>query len=131
MVGPEHVSVPDEATEGAPDGSEVRVLVGSRHGGLAHFTFPAGETSRAVRHRTIDELWFVVTGTGRMWTSAGADEGFAVGPGTSVAIPAGTAFQVRVDAGDALRVVAASMPPWPGPGEAVVVDGPWPPTLGG
>lgn len=37
----------------APDGSEVRVLVGGQNGSMAHFTLPAGEVSVAVGHLTL------------------------------------------------------------------------------
>jgi mannose-6-phosphate isomerase-like protein (cupin superfamily) len=40
-----------------------------------------------------------------------------------------TAFQVR-SLGDApLAAVGVTMPPWPGEGEAAVVDGVWTPTV--
>jgi mannose-6-phosphate isomerase-like protein (cupin superfamily) len=44
-----------------------------------------------------------------------------------VAIRCGTRFQFR--ATDDLDVYAVTMPPWPGDGEAIRVDGPWTPTL--
>ncbi len=56
-----------EATATAPDGSDVRVLLGLCSGGMAHFQLAAGRTSIAVTHRTVEEIWFVVSGQGRMW----------------------------------------------------------------
>lgn len=61
----------------------MRVLLDSDHGGIALFEFPQGETSRAVRHRTVDEIWYFVSGRGRMWTSNGEDDGFDVSPGSA------------------------------------------------
>lgn len=125
----EHMTLPSPPTVSAPDGSDVRVLLNSRHGGMAHFEFPPGETSQAVRHRTVDELWYFVRGRGRMWTSAGADDGFDVHAGVCVSIPVGTLFQVRSFGFAPLAAIGATMPQWPGEGEAEFVTGPWEPTL--
>lgn len=44
----------------APDGSEIRLLVSGEHGGFAHCVLPAGRMSAPVRHRTVEELWYVL-----------------------------------------------------------------------
>ena len=114
----------------APDGSDVRVLPGLRGGGMAHFTLPSGATSRAVAHRTVEEIWYFVGGRGEMWRRQGDREEIVVAePGVSVTIPLGTRFQFRTLGAEPLVAVAVTMPPWPGDGEAYVVDGPWPPVL--
>ena len=46
----------------APDGSDVRILPGLAGGGMAHFELAPGETSIAVVHRTVEEIWFFVSG---------------------------------------------------------------------
>ena len=51
----------------APDGSDVRILLGLAGGGMAHFELAPGATSRAVTHRTVEEIWFIVGGRGEMW----------------------------------------------------------------
>lgn len=113
----------------APDGSEVRVLLGLAGGGMAHFRLPPGETSIAVRHRTVEEIWFVTAGTGEMWRRcAGRETVEAIGRGTCLTVPLGTTFQFRCTGPEALEVVAVTMPPWPGAGEAVLCEGHWPPT---
>jgi hypothetical protein len=48
---------------------------------------------------------------------------------TTVTIPLGTAFQLRSTTDEPLTAVACTMPPWPGDGEAVRVEGNWAPTL--
>jgi len=114
----------------APDGSEVRVLCGVRGGGLAHFALPPQAVSRAVAHRTVEEAWYFVSGLGRMWRRLGAQEEVVeVGPGVSVSIPVGTHFQFRSDTHEPLVAVGATMPPWPGEGEAYPVEGRWAPTV--
>ena len=110
----------------APDGSEVRVLCRVERGSMAHFTLPPGAVSKPVAHRTVEEVWFFVSGRGQMWRRLGEDEETVeVGPGTSVAIPVGTRFQFRCDGDEPLVAIGATMPPWPGEGEAYAVDGPW------
>ena len=112
----------------AADGSEVRVLCQLSRGALATFTLPPGAVSKAVAHRTVEEVWYVVRGTGRMWRKmADREEVTALVPGISVAIPTGTHFQFRNDGTEPLDIVAATMPPWPGEGEAYFVEGKWPP----
>ena len=120
----------DEADAIAPDGSEVRVLLGLTGGGMAHFTLGPGECSVAVRHRTVEEIWFVLGGRGEMWRSDGdRSEITGLESGTCVTIPLGTAFQFRASERDVLTAVAVTMPPWPGDDEAIRADGPWSPTV--
>ena len=114
----------------APDGSEVRVLCRVGRGGMAHFTLPPMAVSKAVAHRTVEEVWFFVSGRGRMWRRLGGrEETVEVGPGASVSIPVGTRFQFRSDSGEPLSAIGTTMPPWPGEDEAYDVDGPWRPTV--
>jgi mannose-6-phosphate isomerase-like protein (cupin superfamily) len=111
----------------APDGSEVRLLCGLPRGSMASFTLPAGVVSRAVVHRTIEELWFIVSGRGRMWRRfEGREEVTELEPGISLSLPVGTAFQFRADGAGPLTAIGVSMPPWPGDGEAIPVAGVWP-----
>lgn len=122
--------LPAERTVAAPDGSDVRVLLGLAGGGMAHFALPAGAVARAVMHRTVEELWFIVAGAGQMWRRQGErEETVALVPGMCLSIPLGTRFQFRAAPGSALAAVAVTMPPWPGEGEAVFVPGPWAPTV--
>jgi mannose-6-phosphate isomerase-like protein (cupin superfamily) len=110
------------------DGSEVRLLSGTARAGAAHFSLLPGHTSRAACHRTVDELWFVVAGEGEMWRRHGDDQSVIhLSAGTSIAIPVGTAFQFRATGSQALGVLAATIPPWPGDDEVFGVDGPWVP----
>ena len=84
----------------APDGSEVRVLCRVDRGSMAQFALPPGAVSRAVAHRTVEEVWCFVAGRGRMWRRLGdREEVTEVGPGTSVSIPVGTHFHAAGAAG--------------------------------
>jgi mannose-6-phosphate isomerase-like protein (cupin superfamily) len=112
----------------APDGSEVRILLALQGGSMAHFRLAAGRVSRAVRHRSVGELWFVLAGHGEMWRSAGGQEVLThLAPGTCLAIEPHTSFQFRAAAGEPLSAVAVTMPPWPGDEEAEPVAGTWRP----
>ena len=114
----------------APDGSEVRILLSLGRGGVAHFQLAPGQTSVAVAHKTVEEIWFFVQGRGQMWRSLdGHDETVDVEPGVCLTIPAGTRFQFKSFGPELLAAVGVTMPPWPGQGEAYVVDGPWRPTV--
>jgi mannose-6-phosphate isomerase-like protein (cupin superfamily) len=114
----------------APDGSDVRVLLQVRGGGLAHFELAAGQTSVAVRHRSVEEVWYFLRGMGEMWRKSGDEEEVvAVSPTVCVTIPLGTSFQFRADAEEPLAAIGATIPPWPGEGEALIVSGPWEPTV--
>jgi carboxymethylenebutenolidase len=115
----------------APDGSDVRVLLGLKGGGMAQFELAPGQTSTAVRHRTVEEIWLIVSGRGEMWRRQGdREEIVALEPGICLTIPEGTGFQFRSSASGALAAIGVTMPPWPGEDEATIVDGPWRPTVG-
>ena len=114
----------------APDGSEVRVLSQLSRGGLAIFSLPPGAISRAVAHRTIEEVWYFLSGHGRMWRKLnGQQETIDVSPGTSITLPTGTHFQFRCDGAEPLTAIGATMPPWPGEAEAYAVEGAWQATV--
>jgi len=105
----------------------VRVLLRLAGGSMAHFQLRPRQVSRAVTHRTVDEIWYVVAGHGEMWRRQGARETVEpLGAGVCLTIPLGTHFQFRALGDEPLAAVAITMPPWPGPYEAVEVPGPWP-----
>lgn len=111
----------------APDGSEVHILAQGARGGLALFTLPPGAVAKAVAHRTVEEVWYVLEGRGRMWRRLGeAEEIVALEAGVSLVIPVGTQFQFRADGAEPLVALGATMPPWPGMDEAYFVEGTWP-----
>ncbi len=114
----------------APDGSDVRVLLGLAGGTVAQFELGPGAVSVAVRHRTVEEIWYVLSGWGAMWRrDDDLEEIVDLDPDVCVTIPVATEFQCRCDGDSPLRIVGVTMPPWPGDGEAVRVDGPWEPTV--
>jgi mannose-6-phosphate isomerase-like protein (cupin superfamily) len=114
----------------APDGSEVRVLCQGARGGLAVFALPPRAVAKAVAHHTVEEVWYILSGSGRMWRKLGEyEEIVELTAGVSLTIPTGTHFQFRCDGDERLEVIGATMPPWPGDSEAYFVEGTWQPTV--
>ena len=122
--------LPIEPDVKAPDGSDVRILLGLQGGGMAHFELAPGEVAHAVTHRTVEEIWYVVAGKGQMWRKTGTQEEIVeMQAGICLTIPLGTHFQFRCTGAEPLAAVAVTMPPWPGENEAIMVAGPWTPTM--
>ena len=110
----------------APDGSEIRLLGAVRGGSVVHCTLPPSRTSLAVRHRTVEEIWYVLGGRGQVWRRQGTrEEVVDVEPGVALTIPLGVHFQFRTVGSEPLRFVIVTIPPWPGAEEAVRVKDHW------
>ena len=98
---------------------------------MAHFELGPNQVSKAVTHRTVEEIWYFISGRGQMWRKQGErSEIVDVYPGVSLTIPLDTHFQFRTVGSQALAAIGVTMPPWPGDGEAIPVDGAWTPTAG-
>ena len=113
----------------ATEGSDVRILLGLAGGTMAHFQLAPGHTSSAVTHRTVEEIWYFLSGLGEMWLKQeGREVIVPLERDVCLTIPLGTDFQYRSFGVEPLAAVSITMPPWPGDGEAVVVRGKWEPT---
>src|SRR5579871_5911772 len=108
----------------APDQSEIRLMVNASKGNCAHCLLPAGKTSLAVKHKTVEEIWYIISGNGEMWQKS-SDEEKIINLKESVAltIPTGNYFQFRNTGTEPLSIVIVTMPPWPGENEAQSVEG--------
>ena len=111
----------------APDGSEIRLLIDDRHAArrasLVEVTLPAGQVSKPVYHRTVEEIWYILEGAGQVWrcpptSRPGSVLPVPVSPGDALTIPTGWRFQFSADARSTLRFLCYTNPPWPGPEEA-------------
>lgn len=119
-------SLPATPDAVAPDGTAVRLLGALKGGSMAHFELAAGAVSHAVAHKTVEEIWYFLSGRGKMWRRLGTEESVIdVAPGVSLTIPLGARFQFKAEGDAPLAFIAITMPPWPGPGEAFRVEGPW------
>ena len=106
--------LPTTADVQAPDGSDVRILLGLQGGGMAHFELAPGDVAQAVTHKTVEEIWYFVSGHGQMWRQSDSQEEIVeVEPGVCITIPLGTRFQFRCLGSEPLAAVAITMPPWP------------------
>jgi mannose-6-phosphate isomerase-like protein (cupin superfamily) len=112
----------------APDGSIVRPILAVDAGSFCHCTLRAGAVSRPVRHRTVTEVWYVLSGDGELWRALGdSAETVALAPGVCLSIPCGASFQFR--ASSELEIYIGTFPAWPGHEEAVAAEGAWAPSL--
>ena len=91
--------LPTDPDVQAPDGSDVRILLTRPAGGMAHFELAAGETSRAIVHRTVEEIWYVLGGRGEMLVDG-------------VLVP--------VEEGSLVRCAPAAMRAWRNTGDGVL-----------
>lgn len=124
--------LPEQPDIVAPDGSDVRVLLRNESGSMAHFELAPNRVSDPIRHRTVSEIWYILSGRGQLWRRQGAREEITtLEPGVCISIPLGTHFQFRTEGSRPLAAVGVTTPPWPGQDEAVPVPGHWtitPPT---
>jgi mannose-6-phosphate isomerase-like protein (cupin superfamily) len=114
------IGLPDEPDTLAPDGSEIRVLAQTPRASTVHARLQPGATSKAIRHRTVDEIWYVLAGQGELWRQQGdvherVDD---LRPGVGLTIPVDTSFQFRNTGDEPLDILVATIPPWPGEQEA-------------
>ena len=122
--------LPDDPDAIAPDGSKVRILLGLKGGGMAHFELPPGQISTAVTHKTVEEIWYILSGRGEMWRKTGETEQVVeLSEGLCLTIPLGTHFQFRAFGDEPLAAVAITMPPWNDQDEAQIVPGKWKPNV--
>ena len=119
-------SLPGKPDVTAPDGSDVRILLSLKGGSMSHFELGPGKVSRAIQHKTVDEIWYFLDGQGEMWRKLDDNEEIThVEAGVCITIPVGTKFQFRSFGNESLKAVAITMPPWPGEDEAIFVKGKW------
>jgi mannose-6-phosphate isomerase-like protein (cupin superfamily) len=122
----ETMRLPETFAALAQDGSRYDGLLGTSNGWLSDCRLQPHATTRAVRHFTHDEIWYVRSGRGEVWRSNDvAEEIVSATTGTCLTIPALTAFQFRTES-EALGFLIIQAPPWPdGPGFEYV-PGHWP-----
>ena len=94
------------------DGSSIRELMhpavhGNIRQSLAEARVPPGASTRPHRHRNSEELYFILSGSGRM--TLGEAE-FAIAPGDTVLIPPGTPHCLRNTGDETLCLLCACAP---------------------
>ena len=117
---------PDAYDVLAPDGSEICLLSRNAGASLAHGTLPPGRTSLAIRHRTVEEIWYVLGGSAEIWRRCGDRESVEViVAGQSLTIPVDCEFQFRTVGIVPFTFIMCTLPPWPGADQAIMVSGMW------
>ena len=125
VPGVARAGVEPDAT--APDGSQIRLLtdahMGAERASMCEVTLAAGQVSRPVWHRHVEETWYVLAGRGRVWRchpDTGPEDvpPVDVSPGDALVIPPRWRFQFSASPGDDLRFLCFTSPPWPGEDEA-------------
>ncbi len=115
----------------APDGSEIRLLVDGRQGAskssLVEVTLGPGRVTRPFRHRSVEEVWYVLEGAGMVWRCPPDAEPVTVPAmnvklGDALVIPTGWSFQFSAGPDKALKFLCHTTPPWPEEDEAVAVE---------
>jgi len=122
--------LPKEPDAKSPAGADIRFLIYGKTGNMIHSTVPAHQINKATVHATVSEFWYVLEGHGEIWRDNDVESNITIlTPGTSIDIPAGTAFQYRNVSDVDLKFICIAMPPWPGESEATYVKGIWQPTV--
>lgn len=105
----------------APDRSTIMTMGGEAAGGLALCTLDSGRVSSPVRHRSIEELWYVLAGEGQISRRQGKLDPWVEDliPGMCVDVGTGLTFQFRSTGPVPLRLLILTMPEWPGQDEAL------------
>jgi len=104
---------------------QIYFLVGdARRASLVEVRLPAGQTSKPVRHRSVEEIWYILDGRGRVWRQPPGEQPATdeVTPGSVLTIPTGWAFQFQAAPTTELRFLCYTSPPWPGDHEAEPVQ---------
>jgi mannose-6-phosphate isomerase-like protein (cupin superfamily) len=119
-------NLPEEYDYPAPDGSEIRLLSQADGGGLAHCTLLVKGVSKLVAHKTVEEIWYFISGRGEVWRKLDEMEAVTeVESGTSQVVPTGASFQFRNTGEEPLCFIIATIPRWPGAEEARPAEGRW------
>jgi mannose-6-phosphate isomerase-like protein (cupin superfamily) len=110
------------------DGSEIRNLVGGTAGESVHCRLPAHGVTQASRHKTVEQIWYVLNGVGELWRKdrRGEETVVPLSSGTSLTVPLETAFQFRNLGKSPLDIFIVNLPHWSGVGELVPVKNHWP-----
>ncbi len=93
---------------------------------MAHYSLPGYKISTPLSHKSVEEIWYIISGEGEMWLkSLDNEEVIPLSPGVCLTIHIGNHFQFRNLEKAPLCILISTMPSWLGPEEAVVVDGYW------
>ena len=105
-------TLPEQPDAKSPAGADIRFIMDGETGNMIHSTVPPHQVNKATVHATVSEFWYVLEGHGEIWRDNGVESCITVlVPGTSIDIPAGTAFQYRNVSEVDLKFICIAMPP--------------------
>ena len=109
------------------DGSEIRSLPTVNGVETVHCRLPQGGVIHASRHKTVAQLWYVLSGNGDLWLegSDGKESIISLKNGVSVTVPLGYKFQFRNTGTQNLDILIVNTTKWSGPGELIPVKNRW------
>lgn len=109
------------------DGSEIRSLPTVNGVETVHCRLPQGGIIQASRHKTVAQLWYVLSGNGDLWlqTHDGKESVVLLKSGVSVTVPLGYKFQFRNTGMQNLDILIVNTTKWSGPGELIPVKNHW------
>lgn len=113
--------LPEKPDAIAPDGSEIRLLPELQSGvaSMARCRLLSGQVSKAILHKSVEEVWYFTSGAGEVWRAVDSHESVTpVRAGDSLNVPLGTRFQFRNTGVNALEFIIVTAPPWPSEDEA-------------
>lgn len=110
------------------DGSVIRNLTPMGNVQSVHCSLPKGGVIQASRHKTVEQIWYVISGEGEMWLKDqdGLETESKLAPGTAITVPLGYAFQFRNTGKKDLEIFIVNTTPWSGDGELIPVENHWP-----
>lgn len=108
------------------DGSEIRELLAHRNScivkqSLAEARLPPGASTTPHYHPQTEEIYYILTGTGRMQIEADVR---SVGPGEAIAIPPGARHQITCTSSETLKFLCCCAPAYEHEDTVLVSD--WP-----
>lgn len=85
-----------------------------------------GKISKAVKHKTVTELWYFIQGVGEVWKKSGnKEEIIKVSASISLSIESEDCFQFRNTSEVVLKFIITTIPKWPGADEVILVERLW------
>jgi mannose-6-phosphate isomerase-like protein (cupin superfamily) len=115
----------------APDGSEIRFLIdhtsGIQGASMVEVSLQRGQITKPVRHRSVEEIWYILEGKGQVWRCPPDRNPEEIHPcevqkGEALSIPTLWTFQFRASENHPLRFLCITIPAWPGNEEIINSD---------
>lgn len=110
------------------DGSEIRPMPSIQGVESVHCRLPKGGAIQASEHRTVSQIWYVISGKGELWLKSHAKKEtvLPLQPGVAVTVPLGYGFQFHNTGEQDLDIFIVNTTKWSGAGELIPIKNHWP-----